>query len=226
MSNIQKSFSKSSQSYNQNSFIQKDVAKTLVQKIPNLYPKVADIGCGDGAVIQNINWNFEKFLAVDFSKEMLELHKKDKNIEIFKADFDDDSLFQKLADEKYDILISSSAFQWSKNIYKLFKNIEKLNIPTYISIFTNKTFNEIHKYFEIQSPITSTKDILNSASNFKFEIIQKEVKFKNSLELLQYIKKSGVSGGENIVPNNKIRNLISSNKIHSITLEIIFLWKN
>jgi len=225
MKNIQKSFSKSSKSYNKNSFIQQEIAKILVDKIDKKYLKIVDIGCGDGAIINNISWEFDKFLAVDFSNEMLKLHKKDFNIETFKADFDDNYLFKKIADENYQLLISSSALQWSQDIKQLFDNIANLKIDRYLAIFTNKTFTELHKYFKINSPIISKNDILNSCRNYKYEILNKEIQFENSLEILKYIKRSGVSGGDNFVSNTKIREFISSNQINSLTLEIILLWQ-
>ena len=226
MNKIQNAFSKSSESYRKHSFVQMEIAKYLVGKIGGEYNKIVDLGSGDGAVEKFIDWKIDKFLAVDFSKEMLNLHKTGKNIELFQADFDKDLVFKKVERENYEILISSSALQWSKDIGKIFRNLEKLKIPIYLAIFTDKSFRELHEYFGITSPIISTKDILNNSRGYFYEVIEKKIEFENSRDILKYIKNSGVSGGENRVSNLEIRRFVKLNKTHSLTIEIIYLWKN
>lgn len=225
MNLIEKSFSRSSKSYEKYSYIQQNIAKYLVSKI-NYFPKnIIDLGAGIGAVRNSIDWKLENFLAVDFSEKMLNLHKNSYEVEKLKADFDSDLFFEKISQLNYQILISSSAIQWSKNIFKLLNNLDTLNIPLYISAFTSQTFQEIHKEFKINSPILSKKDILNNCHGFKYEVINYTIQFDSSIELLRYIKKSGVSGGNNRVSNKKIREFINADKIHTLTLEILFLWK-
>ena len=225
MNQIQKAFSKSSKSYQETSYIQREIAEYLIYKIKDRPHKIVDLGCGDGAVRKLIDWKIDKFLAVDFSKEMLNLHQTGEEIELFQTDFDKEIVFEKISKEKYDILISSSALQWSQNINKLFKNLENLKIPIYLAIFTDKTFNELHKYFGITSPIISIKDILKNSNAYKYEVIKKKIEFQKSIDILKYIKNSGVSGGKNRVSNRNIRKFIDSNRILSLTLEVIYLWK-
>jgi len=226
MNKVQNAFSKSSKSYQEYSYVQREIAKYLIEKIDYKAKKIVDLGSGDGAIRKFIDWELDKFLAIDFSKEMLGLHQNGGEIQFFQADFDKDLVFEKIAKENYEILISSSALQWSKDIGKLFKNLEKLQIPIYLAIFTDKTFRELHKYFGIDSPIISTNNILKNSNGYRYEIIEKKIEFQNSIDILKYIKNSGVSGGGNRVSNRKIRKFVDSNQIRSLTLEILYLWKN
>ena len=111
-------------------------------------------------------------------------------------DFDSEKFWREINFFNYDVLISSSAFQWSKKLEFIFQQLKEVGIPIYISLFTNRTFYELHQELNIQSPLYSTEDILKFASGFHYEILDYKLTFSSRLEALRYIKKSGVSGGE------------------------------
>jgi malonyl-CoA O-methyltransferase len=216
---VEKAFSRSSRNYESRGFIQNQVAKNLVGRVKERPKHILDLGCGSGFIYKNIDWEFDKFIGVDFSKEMLKLHPKFKTELIFEN-------FDALKFPKSDTLISSSSLQWSSNLKELLEKISELEIPTYLSLFTSKTFSEVHKYFQTSSPIYSLNEILSFANGFQYEVENFEIEFSNSREVLKYIKESGVSGGGLSISPNQIRNFISEDVIQNITLEIVYLWRD
>jgi len=223
--NIVWQFSKSSNKYDENSFLQKKIAEKLVKDIDKKYQKIVDLGAGTGNIINLINWNYQKFLAVDLSKKMLDLHKKNKNIFLLNKSFDDDEVFRIIQNEKYDLLISSSALQWSQNFSKVCENIRKLNISVFLAIFSSETFKELHEYFHIKSPILKNETILKNCKNFHSSFFQGKINFSSSKELLQYIKNSGVSGGISQLNPGILKQFIRDNNLTQLSFEVIFLKK-
>jgi malonyl-CoA O-methyltransferase len=223
--NIVWQFSKSSNKYDENSFLQKKIAEKLVKDIDKKYQKIVDLGAGTGNIINLINWNYQKFLAVDLSKKMLDLHKKNKNIFLLNKSFDDDEVFRIIQNEKYDLLISSSALQWSQNFSKVCENIRKLNISVFLAIFSSETFKELHEYFHIKSPILKNETILKNCKNFHSSFFQGKINFSSSKELLQYIKNSGVSGGISQLNPGILKQFIKDNNLTQLSFEVIFLKK-
>ena len=224
--NIVWQFSKSSNKYDENSFLQKKIAEKLVKDIDKKYQKIVDLGAGTGNIINLINWNYQKFLAVDLSKKMLDLHKKNKNIFLLNKSFDDDEVFRIIQNEKYDLLISSSALQWSQNFSKVCENIRKLNISVFLAIFSSETFKELHEYFHIKSPILKNETILKNCKNFHSSFFQGKINFSSSKELLQYIKNSGVSGGISQLNPGILKQFIRDNNLTQLSFEVIFLKKD
>ena len=84
--NIVQEFSRFAKQYDTHNIIQSEVAKKLVSMLDNrCYNSIIDIGCGSGLIYKNIvnkNISFNHFTALDFSKEMLDIHPSSKDIEM------------------------------------------------------------------------------------------------------------------------------------------------
>lgn len=224
--NIQKGFNKASNNYNYNGYIQKEIAKKLLNNIEiTNNDRIVDLGSGTGIVWELLKNKPEIFLSVDFSNEMLFQHKNDSKIEKLCENFDNPKFWQYLEKWRPSKIISNSALQWSSNLALIFQNLNyfKKNSEIYLSIFTNGTFKELHQYLKIESPILSIKDILKFADNFIYEIINYELEFENSADLLRYIRDSGVSGSLNIANLNLLLKLRRENLIKRISIEIVIL---
>ena len=152
-------------------------------------------------------------------------NKKNKNIFLLNKSFDDDEVFRIIQNEKYDLLISSSALQWSQNFSKVCENIRKLNISVFLAIFSSETFKELHEYFHIKSPILKNETILKNCKNFHSSFFQGKINFSSSKELLQYIKNSGVSGGISQLNPGILKQFIKDNNLTQLSFEVIFLKK-
>ncbi|MEA1916262.1 MAG: methyltransferase domain-containing protein [Campylobacterota bacterium] len=220
-------FSKNAQSYGNYNQVQIDVAKHLLGLIENKPKKIIDIGCGSGAVTSLINYEYEKIYGVDFSKEMLYLHPKSEKIELIHENFDDISLFNRLNSIDAEMIISSSAMQWSKDLHVLFNNIKKLNRLFYGSIFTANTFKTLHQYANVESILLSSKDIKKIAEDV-FEnctITTKNYKlyFDTTEDMLRYIKRSGVNGSKKMLSLAQTRELIKTYPLNYLEFEVLFI---
>lgn len=223
---VEKAFSRSSESYSQTNYVQQDVAKRLVSIFKERKPKsIIDIGAGAGAIYLNIDWKLDNFLAIDFSKDMLKHHPLDFNITKQRADFDSTIFWRDIDFQKFDAIVSSSALQWSRDLQTIFQNLSQLDKPHYLSIFTDRTFNEIHRELNIKSPIYSKRDILKFTSKYSYEVLDYKLTFPSRLEALKYIKRSGVSGGEKRVQTKDIKSFIEKRGEFQLSLQVILLWK-
>jgi len=221
------SFSKSSRDYRDSNTIQKLVADEVLRRSPTKGDRVIDLGAGDGEIFRQLDWNLNIFSAIDISEEMLNLHPQDNRVSKFVGSFDSQDSWNYIENQKPNLLLSSSSFQWSNNIERLFRRVKKLNIPFSIAIFTSKTFNELHNYFDIESPIYS-KDKLISYSkifdkNIDLDIQSYQLEFNSSRELLKHIKNSGVSGNLNRVSPKILKEFIREEPLKKLSFEVLYI---
>jgi malonyl-CoA O-methyltransferase len=216
-------FSKNSKYYHNYNFLQKEIAKELIKKVNFQPKKILDIGCGDGVVYSMVDWEFEKFVGVDFSKEMLSLHQKGEKIFLLQRDFDRlDSLFYK----KFDLVVSSSSLQWSKNIVKMIDKIQKNSKNFVVAFFCNGTFKSLREWFSLETFLPNKKDILSILDrNIFYETKKYSLRFNSTIEQLRYIKRSGVSGGVRKVSVKKLRDFIKSYDKKELEFEVVFMIK-
>ena len=90
---VVREFSRFAHEYNKYNVIQKRVAKKLCKLLAKKnYEKILDLGAGDGAIYENLseqNIRFSNFVALDFSREMLDVHRNDSFIEKVCLDFNE-----------------------------------------------------------------------------------------------------------------------------------------
>ncbi len=224
MYKVQKEFSRFANSYDRYSIIQKDVSIKLINLIDFKPQKILDLGSGTGEVIRNINWKFDKFIGIDISEDMCKIHPKNKNIEVQNLSFEDENIYNQ--NLNFDIVISSSAIQWAKDLNRLFFNISKVSQNIAFAIFTSNTFTTIHKISNLNSPIYSSEELLENLNryfNFSYEIKNYKLKFENKIEMFRYIKKSGVSGGFKRLEFKDTKNLIKNYPFNYLEFEVIFM---
>ena len=223
--NIVKEFSRFATSYNDKNIIQKLVAQKLLKYL-NLthYNSVLDLGCGGGEIYKNMLKNgisFDKFIGVDISQEMLNIHPKSKDIELICSDFEDINI-----KNRYDIVVSSSALQWSQNLDNTLLKISKLSNKSVFAIFTSDTFKTLHNIAGISSPIYPKDYLITHIDryfNAQYESVKYKLEFENTYKMLEYIKKSGVSGGERKLSLKEIKNLIKSYPLSYLEFEVLFV---
>ncbi|EJF06608.1 methyltransferase family protein [Thiovulum sp. ES] len=221
MERVEKSFSRSSSNYEQEAFLQNEISKKLLNEISGNFKNVLDLGCGTGFICKNREFTFENFLGIDISPNMLELHPKSDNCKTEISDFDSFSDFQ-----NFDLIISSSSLQWSKNLKAIFEKFENLDSAIHLAIFTNRTFIELQNELEIVSPIPALAEILNFAKNFSYRVEKGVLEFSSSKELLEYIRKSGVSGGWNLSKIGKLKKMLNRDEVKKLSFEIVYLQKS
>ena len=221
-------FSKYAETYERYGIIQEQVAEELLSLLKYKPEKILDLGCGSGALAKRIDWEVERFLGVDFAKRMLELHPKSERIECIYADFDDPGLYEQLFLYDFDYILSASAMQWSSDIESLFAKIKELHFRDFaFAIFTSDTFETLHKTAGTGSPLPSKERIFQAASkHFRFESFTQNyrLEFENTLEMLRYIKRSGVSGNRKLLGYKETKSLIRRYPVDFLEFEVLFLY--
>ncbi len=230
VSNAVKEFSRFADQYDNYNIIQVEVAKTLVEEISsNGCSTIIDIGCGSGEVYKNIerkNISFEQFVALDSSQEMLNIHPGGEKVQKLCADFNLSKTFEMLILEQNDILISSSALQWSKDLDLTFSRLSKKSSKVYFAIFTSSTFKTLHQIADIKSPIyseTELKETISRYYNATFETRNYSLHFDAVRDMFRYIKKSGVSGGEKKLSYKQMKELMKVYPLDYLEFEVLFV---
>ena len=228
--NAIKEFSRFSKDYNSYNQIQAQVAKQLIDKLPrDNYGIIADIGCGTGALYDLLIKSgiyFEMLRAFDASEQMLLLHPCSKKVITQYFDFNRPNGFASITD-KFDLVLSSSALQWSKDLDWTISQLANISNNFYGAIFTSNTFKTIHETASINSPIYSAEDIKKafnrSYKDTQYEICAYELHFDTKKELFNYIKKSGVSGGEQKLSYKQTKKLMREYPLDYLEFEVIFI---
>lgn len=218
-------FSKHAKDYDDNNIIQRIVSKALVRECENKPKKILELGCGSGQIFRHIDWEIEYYKAIDFSSSMCELHPKDKYIDIKCFDFDSDEFYDEIKNEKYDLVISSSAMQWSKNLPLLIERLSKITKQIDAVLFTSNTFKSIYDITKQSPSILSLEEIkeafLQVNKNTIFEVFNYKIEFESKKELFQYIKNSGVKGDIKLSFKDA-KNLYKKYPLSYLEFEVVF----
>lgn len=228
--NVIEQFSRFANLYETHNIIQSQVAKKLVDMIEYRdYKSIIDIGCGSGSIYKNIIKNsieFKEFVVADLSTEMLEIHPSSSKIKKVSFDFNNINSFEDIGDDNYDMVISSSALQWSQDLDMTLKEISKLSDKFYFAFFTSNTFKTLHKTTRLKSPIYTKEFIeehLNNYYNSSFEVMNYQLDFDSVYNMLRYIKQSGVSGGRKQLSYKEIKKVIEDYPLDYLEFEVLFV---
>jgi len=225
-----KEFSRFAHSYDAHNIIQKEVAKELIAQLPiKKYDKIVDIGCGSGAIyhyLMQTDIRMNEFNALDSSENMLAIHPQNDKIKKYCMNFDDNDAFAHLETEDKILLLSSSALQWSQDIDKLFFRLLNISEDIHLSIFTSNTFKTLHQVANIDSPIYSAEVLEETIKKYysaTFERRTYKLYFNDVREMFNYIKKSGVSGGEKKLGYKQVKELMYSYPLNYLEFEVLFV---
>jgi malonyl-CoA O-methyltransferase len=223
---ISSEFSKHAEEYESLNQIQNLVIDKLLSLVKVKPKRVLDLGCGSGALCKKIEWKYKHFTGVDFAPRMLELHPKSKRIEAIYGDFNDYTLFENLRMYEYDYIFSASALQWAENLEVTLQNIQTLNAPVALAIFTSNTFKTLNETAGITSMLSSKEEIERVQKKYlrcDFEVLEYKLEFSNVREMFQYIKRSGVSGSRNLLSYKQMRELMRNYPLNYLEFEVAFI---
>jgi len=227
---VVKEFSRYAHEYNRYNLIQKAVAQKMCALLERKhYDKVLDLGAGDGAIYENLlaqNISVSNFVALDFSQEMLAIHPTDSNIKKLCLDFNENDFSSLFKPNEFELIVSSSALQWSSNLSHVLKEISPLANEFFFSFFTANTFKTLHRVLGVVSPILKREDIVDALDNYfeyELEVVEYKMEFESVHEMLRYIKHSGVSGGKKQLSYKQIKNLISIYPLDYLEFEVMFV---
>lgn len=222
--NVKKEFGRRSSTYGEYNHLQKEIASYLVSKIKNSPEKILDLGAGQGEVLSFINWEFEKYVAADFAKEMRDKHPKEKNIEVLDINFN-----QPFADrlDNFDLVISSSSLQWAKDLEFTLNEVKKLTGSIAFAVFTDKTFKKIRDITKRETFLKPAPFVIQEVEklfNVTSEIKEYTLQFNSKRELFNYIKKSGVSGGTKTLSYKETKDLIERYPDQTLEAQAVFFY--
>lgn len=226
MINVQSQFCKNADAYESYSIIQKKVVKKLLAKITDNPQCILDIGCGSGTVYKSMAWHPKKFVAVDFAEGMLKMHPKDENTELSIADFNQKGFLEKFENYRFERVVSSSALQWGDDLDDIFRQISLLGAPISFAIFTSGTFETLLKTASIPPLLRSINEIIALSKryfNAEHEILRYSLEFASVRDMFQYMKKSGVGGGRNLLNVRQMRELMRDYPLNYLEFEIVLL---
>lgn len=231
MSTVIKEFSRFAHQYEQHNMIQVQVAKRVVEKLPkNSYGTILDIGCGSGQIFRNIekkHIQFTSFTAFDSSEAMLALHPDSRKIEKVCGNFNSRKFRSGLDKKAYDLVLSSSALQWSSDLNFTIGTIAALTNNFHAAIFTSNTFKTLHATAKVNSPIYSAEEVQKYIEryyeNATFELHTYSLEFDSVREMFRYIKKSGVSSGEKKLSYQETKSLMQSYPLDHLEFEVLFV---
>jgi len=208
---VQDSFDKGSLHYDENSCIQREISKNLLDfffdelKENNEKFSLLDLGCGTGFCSKIISENVSLTCIhlLDISHEMIKKSKvrfENQNVFFFKNDFDFFDNF-----ENYNLIVSNMSLHWSKDFLKLIKTILssiKKNSILLLSFPNSKSFNNLksrHKKIINDFPNEKTmKELLNNTKfYFKMKRIIHEQEYRNIIIFFKSLKKIGASVSNN-----------------------------
>ncbi len=218
-------FSRRAKTYEKYNIIQKKVVQKLISSIDSKPRNVLDLGCGTGGVYELINWEIDNFVGIDKADRMCILHPKNKKISLVQGDFDNEQLLKTFGN--FDIVISSSALQWTKDLKSLLKNISNITDNIAFAIFCDGTFKTIYEITQLNNFLPSSTEIIDSLDKyytFTHEIKTYKLYFEDNISKFRYIKKSGVSGGKRRLTIKETKKLIKEYPHDYLEFEVIFIW--
>jgi malonyl-CoA O-methyltransferase len=180
------------------------------------------LGCGSGAVYRHMAWQAESFTAMDRSEQMLLRHPRGEYIDLVCEDFD-----RWQAQKSYELIVSSSALQWSNDIGSLIERMASACYEGAFAVFTDKTFKTLYTMSGRTPFLPRTDTLLALFQNYftcKYEIKSFTQHFPDTLSLFRHIKRSGVSGGEKQLTLSQMRVLMREYPHTYLEFEVLFVW--
>ena len=223
---ISSEFSKHALSYESLNEIQTQVVSKLLHCVQTQPQRILDLGCGSGAICNGIDWEFSRFLGVDFAAGMLELHPKSQKIEAIYGNFNDKTLFDYLSRDSYDYIFSASALQWAEDLELVFQNIQKFNTKVALAIFTSGTFKTLNETASLNSLLKSSDTIKSLQAKYfdaDFEVQSYKMEFESVREMFQYIKRSGVSASRKVLSFKETKKLMREYPLSYLEFEVAFI---
>ncbi len=77
---VAQEFSRYASCYNNYNVIQNKVVQKLIRGMTTHPRNILDLGCGSGAIYNEISWELDNFIGIDFAEGMLACHPQDENV--------------------------------------------------------------------------------------------------------------------------------------------------
>ena len=220
---IKKRFEKGFKSYDKYAFVQKQIARLLIFYLKNIkkdFNSIFEIGAGTGILSSLIEQNLNfKYLYLNDIVETSYFFLREK----LKSSFTficSDAQNLKIS---CDLLISSSTFQWFKNLEESLTNYN-VNYLAF-SLFLRGSLFEIKNLFNLGLNYLAYEDILKILKKLNYKVLYSfygnfSLIFKDLFEALRYLKYTGVNSlSKSLIPLNflKEKNKVFIQKYQKLT---------
>ncbi len=224
---IAREFSRHAHHYDRVNVIQKKVIAQMIARMRSDAPqKILDLGCGNGGVYRAVDWPLRRFVGVDFAEGMLRRHPKGEGVALIHADLNDPVLFERLRTESFDRIVSASALQWMTDLDAVLARIVSMDTPVTLAIFTSGTFRTLHRTAGIDPILRSAEEVealLKKHFDAPAEKLRYTLAFDSVREMFRYMKRSGVSGGRNLLSYKETKRLMETYPLRYLEYEIVLL---
>ena len=223
---LKQRFKKSLATYSDNAIVQKQMAQKLLNILPQKqYNNILELGCGSG-VLTNLALNkfkYNSYLAGDIVEECAQYIRAD----FFVCDIDNINLNQ-----KYDLIISNAALQWSEDLDKtvnvLMQSLTDDGILAF-TIFGSKNMHEIKNIFNTGLEYYTVEELKQKFKPYNILELYDEimsVNFKSVKDILKHIKLTGVNALNPIKlsPKNLKELLIKYENLYECNLTYNPVW--
>ncbi|MDR1451779.1 MAG: methyltransferase domain-containing protein [Helicobacteraceae bacterium] len=193
-------FDRFSKDYAKLNGLQTAIARELIDATRIRPKRVADLGCGDGAIYRQMPRSTECFVAIDASLSMLALHPSGLEVHKTLIDFNDaKALSSSLAAlSPFDLIVSSCALQWAADLDATLKAVAPFGSRIAFAIFTDGALSLLRNLSGAKTPalsIDKAREIVARYFKARFWTKRYRVEFASKREMFAYIRKSGVGGG-------------------------------
>lgn len=224
--NVHREFSKHAAVYGERNIIQREVVKKLLLMTHDTPRRILDLGCGSGTLFSYLDWEFDRFVGVDFSSQMLSFHPSNPQTELIVGDFNNPSIWKSLQNYSFDRIYSASALQWASDLQDIFEQLRLMKTPISLALFTSGTFKSLHECAQLPPLLRSADEVIGLAEayfNASYDIATYTLSFDSVREMFRYIKRSGVSGGEKRLSVAQMKSLMENYPLAYLEFEVVFI---
>ncbi len=229
---IRKSFNRAARSYDTSAQVQNQCAEYIADKLPPLNQcRILDLGCGTGNLVPYLlNMNPSFYLGIDLSEKMLmKARKKTRVNPYFHYICSDISSYLRANTSQFDCIVSNATMQWLEMNDDFLQNLCHALTPKgslLFSYFLPTTFQQLKTVMEaveekevsmICDNFLPGNSVKSRFDSFFVPVVHKElhyeIYYRNIRELLQSIRKTGIS------PLNSPAMNLSRKKLHLLEEE-------
>jgi malonyl-CoA O-methyltransferase len=211
---VKQHFSRGARNYDVHAHLHRRIIDDLLGFLPNSKPQnVADLGCGTGLLTEEIRKKYPRarIMGVDLAPGMIEAARaKDCATELVEADVE--SL--PFAEGEFDLLVSSSSFQWMdmEKVIKEARRVLKPGGQLIFSTFGEGTLAELKalgfRIHQLPSLEEWKKLLLKRFASVQLESRIFREFFQSAKQLTDFLKTIGARGafgGEEIHPVDRLK---------------------